>query len=100
MSICLPFTEDCGTRAEDRGLFNLVGCALFLVLYLILPESMYSLIGIIGGIGVGYSAGSLFGMPFALALRAGINITASLYTMVCNRVIDTLHLYAQKICEE
>ena len=117
MSICLPFTEDCGTRAEDRGLFNLVGCALFLVLYLILPESMYSLIGIIGGIGVGYSAGyrwqtafntfgalaiasSLFGMPFALALRAGINITASLYAMVCNRVIDTLHLYAQKICEE
>ena len=117
MSICLPFTEDCGTRAEDRGLFNLVGCALFLVLYLILPESMYSLIGIIGGIGVGYSAGyrwqtafntfgalaiasSLFGMPFALALRAGINITAALYTMVCNRVIDTLHLYAQKICEE
>ena len=117
MSICLPFTEDCGTRAEDRGLFNLVGCALFLVLYLILPESMYSLIGIIGGIGVGYSAGyrwqtafntfgalaiasSLFGMPFALALRAGINITASLYTMVCNRVIDTLHLYVQKICEE
>ena len=78
---------------------------------------MYSLIGIIGGIGVGYSAGyrwqtafntfgalaiasSLFGMPFALALRAGINITASLYTMVCNRVIDTLHLYVQKICEE
>ena len=117
MSICLPFTEDCGTRAEDRGLFNLVGCALFLVLYLILPESMYSLIGIIGGIGVGYSAGyrwqtafntfgalaiasSLFGMPFALGLRAGINITAALYTMVCNRVIDTLHLYAQKICEE
>ena len=117
MSVCQPFTDDCGTRAEDRGLFNLVGCALFLILYLILPESMYSLIGIIGGIGVGYSAGyrwqtafntfgalaiasSLFGMPFALALRAGINITASLYTMVCNRVIDTLHLYAQKICEE
>ena len=52
------------------------------MLYLVLPESMYSLIGIIGGIGVGYSAGyrwqtvfntfgalsiasALFGMPMA-----------------------------------
>ena len=57
MSVCLPFTEDCTGRAQDRGLFNVVGAALFIVLYLVLPESMYSLIGIIGGIGVGYSAG-------------------------------------------
>lgn len=57
MSVCLPFTEDCTGRAQDRGLFNVVGAALFIVLYLVLPESMYSLMGIIGGIGVGYSAG-------------------------------------------
>ena len=44
-------------RAVDRGVFNIAGCALFLVLYLILPESGRSMIGIIGGIGVGYSAG-------------------------------------------
>ncbi len=25
-------------RAVDRGVFNMVGCALFLVLYLILPS--------------------------------------------------------------
>ena len=57
MSVSLPFTQECLPRAKDRGLFNIVGCVLFIALYLILPESMYSLIGIIGGIGVGYSAG-------------------------------------------
>ncbi len=29
----------------------------FIVLYLVLPKSMYPYIGMIGGIGVGYSAG-------------------------------------------
>ena len=105
MSVCLPFTEDCPQRAADRGMFNIVGCLLFIVLYKVLPPSMYSMIGIIGGIGVGYSAGykwqtafntfgalsiasSLFGIPMAVALRAGINIVASAYTIVCNRIFD------------
>lgn len=109
MSVCLPFTQDCAPRAKDRGLFNIVGCALFIVLYLVLPESMYSMIGIIGGIGVGYSAGykwqtafntfgalaiasSLFGMPMAVALRVGINVAASLYTVVLNKCVDFVHI--------
>lgn len=108
MSVSLPFTQDCLPRAKDRGLFNIVGCVLFVALYLTLPESMYSLIGIIGGIGVGYSAGykwqtafntfgalaiasSLFGMPMAVALRIGINVLASLYTVVINKCLDWLH---------
>ena len=109
MSVCLPFTEDCTGRAQDRGLFNVVGAALFIVLYLVLPESMYSLIGIIGGIGVGYSAGyrwqtafntfgalsiasALFGMPMAVALRVGINVISSAYTLVCNKIIDGIRI--------
>ena len=105
MSVCLPFTKDCAPRAKDRGLFNIVGCALFIVLYLVIPESMYSMIGIIGGIGVGYSAGykwqtafntfgalaiasSLFGMPMAVALRVGINVAASFYTVILNKCVD------------
>lgn len=109
MSVCLPFTQDCGSRAIDRGLFNVVGCALFVVLYLVLPESMYSMIGIIGGIGVGYSAGykwqtafntfgalaiasSLFGMPMAVALRIGINVVASVYTVCLNKIADHIHI--------
>jgi len=48
MSVSLPpFTEDGKMRAVDRGVFNIAGCALFLVLYLILPESGRSMIGII-----------------------------------------------------
>lgn len=95
--------------AQDRGLFNVVGAALFIVFYLVLPESMYSLIGIIGGIGVGYSAGyrwqtafntfgalsiasALFGMPMAVALRVGINVISSVYTLVCNKIIDGIRI--------
>ena len=107
MSVCLPFTEDCMGRAGKRGMFNVVGCALFIVLYLILPESMYPYIGMIGGIGVGYSAGyawqtafntfgalsiaaGMFGMPAAVALRIGANIFGAAYTILCNKVIDRL----------
>ena len=114
MSVCLPFTQDCPPRAVDRGLFNIVGCALFIVLYLILPESMYSMIGIIGGIGVGYSAGykwqtafntfgalaiasSLFGMPMAVALRVGINVISAEYTVILNKLTDYMHI---KRCQE
>ena len=109
MSVCLPFTQDCAPRAKDRGMFNIVGCLLFIALYMILPESMYSMIGIIGGIGVGYSAGykwqtafntfgalaiasTLFGMPMAVALRIGINVLAALYTLVANKWLDWVHM--------
>lgn len=107
MSVCLPFTEDCMGRAGKRGAFNIVGCVLFIVLYLILPESMYPYIGMIGGIGVGYSAGyawqtafntfgalsiaaGLFGMPAAVALRISANVFGAGYTIICNKVIDRL----------
>ena len=107
MSVCLPFTEDCMGRVGNRGMFNIVGCALFVVLYLILPESMYPYIGMIGGIGVGYSAGyawqtafntfgalsiaaGLFGMPAAVALRIGANVFGAVYTIICNKTIDRL----------
>ena len=107
MSVCLPFTDDCVARSGKRWQFNIVGCVLFIVLYLILPESMYPYIGMIGGIGVGYSAGyawqtafntfgalsiaaGLFGMPMAVALRVGMNVFGALYTVICNKVIDRL----------
>ena len=115
MSVCLPFTEDCASRAGNRGLFNIVGCLLFIVLYLALPESMYPYIGMIGGIGVGYSAGyawqtafntfgalsiaaGLFGMPAAVALRIGANVFGAAYTVICNKVVDKIaeRIYMRK----
>lgn len=76
MSVCLPFTKDCVARSGSRWQFNIVGCAIFIVLYLVLPESMYPYIGMIGGIGVGYSAGyawqTVFNTFGALSIAAGL----------------------------
>ena len=108
MSVCLPFTKDCEQRAVPRGLYNIIGCTVFLVLYLLLPENMYPYIGMIGGIGVGYSesypwqtvfntfgalsiATTLFGLPYALALRIGTNIFGAAYTVLCNKLWDNFH---------
>ncbi|EKC59231.1 hypothetical protein OBE_09603, partial [human gut metagenome] len=44
-------------------------------------------------------AASLFGLPMALLLRTGINVTASLYTVVCNVVYDKLHGKRAEIAE-
>ena len=107
MSVCLPFPDDCKERAGKRAAFNIVGCLLFAILYLLLPESMYPYIGMIGGIGVGYSAGyawqtafntfgalsiasGLFGMPYAVALRIGANVFGAAYTMACNKILPRL----------
>ena len=93
-----------------RGMFNVVGCLLFIVLYLVLPKSMYPYIGMIGGIGVGYSAGypwqtafntfgalsiaaGIFGMPAAIALRIGANVLGAAYTVICNKVTDKVAEY-------
>lgn len=73
MSVCLPFSKDIENRMGKRAVFNVVGCVIFMVLYLVLPESMYPYIGMIGGIGVGYSAGyagqTAFNTFGALSLR-------------------------------
>lgn len=107
MSVCLPFPDDCTKRVPDRGIFNVVGCLIFMVLYLVLPKSMYPYIGMIGGVGVGYSAGyawqtvfntfgalsiasGLFGMPAAVMLRIGANIFGAVYTVVCTKVFGWL----------
>ena len=94
-------------RAKRRGPFNIVGCMIFLILYHVLPESMYPYIGMIGGIGVGYSAGyawqtvfntfgalsiasGLFGAGTAVTLRIIFNVMGSVYTVVCDRFLDFL----------
>ena len=63
-------------RAKRRGPFNIVGCMIFLILYHVLPESMYPYIGMIGGIGVGYSAGyawqTVFNTFGALSIASGL----------------------------
>ena len=113
MSVCLPFTEDCIPRSVSRGMFNVVGCLLFIVLYLILPKSMYPYIGMIGGseldiqpdivadcililFGALSIAAGIFGMPAAVALRIGANVLGAAYTVICNKVTDKVAEYIGK----
>ena len=96
-----------GIATFSRSTFSANICLLFVVLYLVLPKSMYPYIGMIGGIGVGYSAGyawqtafntfgalsiasGLFGMPYAVALRIGANVFGAVYTMACNKILPRL----------
>ena len=107
MSVCLPFSADSRQRAQKRGAFNIVGCLFFIILYHVLPTSLYPYIGVIGGIGVGYSAGyswqtvfntfgalsiasGLFGMRTAVLLRIVLNVFGSVYTIVCDKLFDGL----------
>lgn len=113
MSVCLPFTKDCENRVGERGLFNIVGCLFFMILYFVLPKSMYAYIGMIGGIGVGYSASyrwqtvfntfgalsiaaGLFGLKGAVLLRIGANVLGAGYTVLCAKTMDYLAARAVK----
>lgn len=107
MSVCLPFPEDSKGRTWKRGVFNILGCGIFLVLYNTLPAWLYPYIGVIGGIGVGYSAGyswqtvfntfgalsiagSLFGVKTAIALRIGTNVAGALYAFLSWQILSRL----------
>ena len=105
MSVCLPFQKDLEVRAKARGIYNIAGCLIFLVIYTLLPESLHPMIGIIGGIGVGYSAkypwqtvfntfGALsvasgaFGVIGAVILRIITNAASAVYTAVLGLLFD------------
>lgn len=107
MSVCLPFSGDMVARAKIRGPYNILGCAVFAALYFLLPESLHPYLGILGGIGVGYSAGyawqtvfntfgalyiasGAFGLVGAIALRIGTNVGASVYTVLLDKLLNRL----------
>ncbi len=76
MSVLLPFTQDLVYRLKRRLPFGAVGCGVFAALYMALPESMGPFIGILGGIGVGFSATyswqTIFNTFGALAVAVGL----------------------------
>lgn len=111
MSAILPFMKDVQFRVRGRIWGNVMGALCFLGLYFLLPEQIYAYIGIIGGIGVGFSAqygwqavfntfGALaiateaYGLRNAVGLRIAQNIFgvlfALLFCMILNRVIDRM----------
>lgn len=99
MSVILPATEDMHYRVRRRVLGNIAGVLCFVILYFLLPPSIYAFIGVIGGIGVGLSAkygwqavfntfGALaiaaeaYGLKAALGLRLLQNVFGVLFALV------------------
>lgn len=76
MSVLQPFAEDLKMRVRHRIPGTIVGGILFLLLCLIVPEEGYGVLGIIGGICVGFSATygwqTVFNSFGALAVAAGL----------------------------
>ena len=110
MSVLLPFHKDMVQRVKYRAPGNILGAIFFVVLYTVLPESMYGTIGMIGGIGVGLSAtygwqavfnsfGALaiatpiFGMGTAIFLRIFNNAFGSIY----GYLFDSLESVIEKV---
>lgn len=112
MSVYQPFEKDLKKRALHRFLGTLLGCLVFYGLTLVLPAEVLSLLGIAGGIAVGYcatylwqtagnvmgamtAAVGIYGAKAAVELRIWDNLLGILgavvffmtYTWVIRRVI-------------
>lgn len=76
MSVMVPFDTDIKERIKGRIPGNLVGAVLFSSLFFLLPQGVLPYIGILGGIGVGFSATygwqSVFNSLGAMSVATGI----------------------------
>ena len=93
------FMEDMQYRVKKRIVGNIAGVLCFTALYFLLPSSIYAYIGILGGIGVGFSAkygwqavfntfGALaiaaesYGLKGAVSLRVIQNVFGVVFALV------------------
>lgn len=107
MSVIVPFQIDLKERVKGRIPGNIAGGILFLVICTVLPESAYSYIGIIGGIGVGFSATyrwqavfnslgamavavTFLGIPGAVFFRIFNNVFGAVYGQIFRNLCDTV----------
>ena len=116
MSVLLPFSKDMKYRVQRRGPFNILGCMIFLLLHAILPDQIFQWIGLIGGVGVGYSAGyawqtvfntfgalyiaeGMFGLKNAIILRIVANVFGSLYAYSFDKILRTITTAIRNLME-
>lgn len=113
MSVILPFMDDMKSRILGRIIGNIAGVIVFTILYFLLPKSIYTYIGILGGIGVGFSvkygwqavfntfgalaiAAEAYGLANAVGLRVIQNVFGVVLAFVCcfslNWWIDRSHV--------
>ena len=99
MSAIVPLMADMQARVKNRIIGNVAGVLCFLVLYTLLPTSIYAYIGILGGIGVGFSAKygwqavfntfgalaiaeKLYGLKGAVGLRVAQNVFGVVFALL------------------
>lgn len=103
LSLIPPDKANIGDRCIKRPIYALIGCVLFIMLYIGLPEDMRGLIGIIGGLMVGLSATYKWNTVFnsfgalipALPMMGiggaiGLRIVGVLGTSVYVKIFDTV----------
>ena len=107
MSVLLPFRTDIKKRVCGRTPGNLLGGLIFFLIFPHLPAGLYSVVGIVGGIGVGFSASygwqavfnslgammiavSVIGFPQAVFFRIAQNIFGSLYALCFEKIFHTV----------
>ena len=99
MSVILPFMEDMKFRIRGRIIGNIAGVIIFTILYFTLPQSIYAYIGILGGIGVGFSVKygwqAVFNTFGALAIAAeAYGLTNAVGLRVIQNVFGVLFAFA------
>lgn len=117
MSVTMPFRKDLTERVKFRSIGTLAGSALFILIYFLLPESLHSYIGIIGGIGTGLSAhygwqcifnacGALstaisdIGLKYAIVFRIFNNLFGIAYIWAIDKVLEPLILFISRQVEK
>lgn len=96
MSVLLPFRQNLKERVRGRIPGNILGGAVFILLYLFLPPSAVSYIGILGGIGVGLSASyqwqAVFNSLGAMAVAVGIlGLPGAVFYRILNNAFGALY---------
>lgn len=105
MSIVHPYKDKINLRCKDRVSFAILGCIIYSILYFILPKESVGLIGVLGGIMVGFSAtykwqtvfnvfGALssavpiLGLEIAIILRIIENSFGAIYGRFFSNIFD------------
>ena len=101
MSVLLPFRTDIKKHVCGRIPGNLLGGLIFFLIFPHLPAGLYSVVGIVGGIGVGFSAsygwqavfnslGAMMIAVKAVFFRIAQNIFGSLYALCFEKIFHTV----------
>ena len=96
MSVLLPSRHAIAGRVRGRIWGNLVGGLAFFLLYHLLPSALHPYIGILGGIGVGFSATygwqAVFNSFGAMAIMVGtLGLPGVILFRVCNNAAGALY---------